>query len=176
MTIEEKLFELLAEPRWQWAAAWFRLGEVIVQAPGRAYATKKPCTDECPADVLALGSSGVTQVSGQYDWIGWDLDVGHGKASYSNTFVAIQAARKIKSKTGANTEIRLSKSGQGVHVRALFKSQVPLARGPQVAKEIVHELGIRTDPTALSRQAFWLWCANPGKDAFKRIEKAAFDY
>ena len=176
MTIEEKIFALLDEPRWAWAATWFRLGEVIVQTPEKSWATKTPTEDECPHALLALGCTGVGQrgAGNERDWIGWDLDVGHGKKSYQVTYVAIQAARLIKARMGPWTEIRLSKSGRGVHVRTLLKNPVQLDEGPKIAKAVIDELGIRADPTALSRQAFWLCCAEPGENAFKCIEAATF--
>ena len=121
---------------------------------------------------MALGCTGVT-ASGGVDWIGWDLDVGHGKTAYGSTFVAVQAARTIRDHVGHDTtEIRLSKSGSGVHIRTMLESVVDSTEAKSRAREIANVLGVRADPTALSRQAFWLWAAKPGKDGFRLIEPA----
>lgn len=173
MTLEARIHELCAaEP---WLAAWFRLGEVIVQTPERSWATRKAYTDECPADLQAIGCTGLN-ARGLHDWVGWDLDVGHGRPEkqYGATFVAIQAGKMIRARAGPSTEVRLSKSGKGVHVRHVLADPLPPTETASFARAIVHELGIKADATALSRQAFWLWCGSRVQDSFKLIEAADF--
>jgi hypothetical protein len=150
---------------------WFRLGEIIVQTPERSWATRNP-HESCPNNVSALGCSG-EDVRGKLSWLGFDLDVGHGKKSYATTFIAIQAARKIKERLGEPTEIRLSKGGLGVHVRHMMddRSHEQKEAG-RIAKEIANELRIRADPTSLSRQAHWLWSRKRSPEGFKLVDPA----
>lgn len=177
MTIEEKIFQILEIPQNQWAARWFRQGEVIIQGSKPLFkdrsqlvaATRKPHRFPCPDDVLALGSTGES-LDGKAHWIGWDLDVGHGAKSFGSTFVAVQAGRMLKQVAGRMTEIRLSKGGVGVHVRTLI-DPMPMPEAIERAKQIAAEARItRMDPTSISRQAHWLWSANPKSRGFELIE------
>lgn len=174
MTLEGFIFKLCEGHPWR--ACWFRLGEVIVSAGGKAWATKRAMHDPCPRDIEAIGCRGVN-VRGLHDWVGWDLDVGHGHPAkqYGSTIVAIHAGRMIRQRAGPQTEIRLSKSGTGVHVRQLLNEPITTEQAQRHAKAIVDDLGLKADPTALSRQAFWLWCREPKPDSFKLIEAATFN-
>ena len=136
--------------------------------PDKTWATKNP-NSPCPRDVQVLGCSGLN-LSGTFDWVGWDLDVGHGDTSYSSTFAAVQAGKRIRLRMGERTEIRLSKGGKGVHVRYLCEEPVPDAA--VVAKEIASELGVRADRSSLGRQVHYLWCRTPLVDSFRLIEAA----
>ena len=171
MTIEEKIFALLELPEWKWCATWFRTGEIIMATPKRATATREAHKMACPDDVIALGCTGET-IHGKAAWIGWDLDVGHGAKQFGSTEIAISAGRKIKRKAGPRTEIRLSKSGVGVHVRHLLdKDDMPMKDAIQYAKDIAEKAMVtRMDPTSISRQAHWLWASNPGVNGFQLVE------
>lgn len=168
MTIEEKIFELFEN--WQWAARWFRQGEVIICADGKTRAVRNIHKTFCPVNVQSLGCTG-EGIDGKCHWIGWDLDVGHGAKQFGSTSAAILAGRMIKKVAGPATEIRLSKSGIGVHVRHLCQYDT-MKLGIERAKEIVSFAGVtRMDPTSISRQAHWLWSEKPGENGFKIIEE-----
>jgi hypothetical protein len=168
------MLTLISLERYRWTKTWWRTGEVIVQNSSRSWATKTAHLDKFTDDIISLGCTG-QNVNGTVDWIGWDLDVGHGKTAYASTHIAIAAARMIRERVGQTwTEIRLSKSGKGVHVRRLLERPITLELCRQKAKGIANELGIRADPTALSRQAFWLWTRNAPESGFKLIEPAEY--
>lgn len=172
MTIESKIHEICsAHP---WTARWFRMGHVIIQSESRTWATTTPQEDRCPSDVVALGCTGQS-TDGTVHWVGWDLDVGaHGVVSYETLPRAIFAARRLCRFLGDHREIRLSKSGKGVHVRQL-KEFATLSDTTQYAHDCAKKASIHADRTPLSRQAFWLWTADPADRAFELIEEVVHE-
>ena len=170
MTFEQAFHRICAKPTWNWCAAWFRLKCIIVQAGGRSWEAKSPDA-ECPRDVDALGCTGES-VTSRLDWIGYDLDVGHGKNAYLDTETALDDARRLRERLDGQLEIRLSKSGAGVHCRHMlpFSSGLKFADAKAKALELTKGMMIRLDATPLGRQAFWLWARPPGPDGFKLIE------
>lgn len=136
--------------------------------PQKTFATKNPQT-LCPVDVQVLGCSGLN-LSGKFDWIGWDVDVGHGATGYCSTHTAIHAGLRIREYMGDRTEIRLSKSGRGVHVRHLCKD--PVANAAEIAKEVAERLGVRADKSSLGRQVHYLWARKTVENSFRLIEAA----
>jgi hypothetical protein len=179
-TLEEFIAAICEHPRWHWAARWFRLGEVVVHAPSICNDThtmsfRNPDA-RCPVDVEALGCTGRSS-TGHASWFGFDLDVGHGgaKQRYATTDEAIAEARRIRDALDGRAEIRLSKSGVGVHVRSHMPEdpKMPMPEAVRVVKDIAEALALKCDRTVLGRQAFWLWCRNPNVDSFKLIEEHA---
>jgi len=195
MTYEERVFQICETPGWEWTATWFRLGEVCVHLPEGSpnalkdrdtgelkyvYSTKKPCEKRCPQDAIALACSG-RDALGRAAWIGWDFDVAQGKfgeserakkkQAYQTVFLATEAAKALAKTLGAGTEIRLSKSGHGVHVRHLFPYPSPhtFDQGKELAKKLAAESGIKCDASSLGRQMHTLWHANPGPNGYKLI-------
>lgn len=173
-TLEECIFAICEHPDWRWAAEWFRLGEIIVQAPSIRNASHTIAVSNpdmrCPPDIQAIGCTGKS-ITGHASWFGLDLDVGHGKTQhrYATTEEAITAARKVRDALAGRAEIRLSKSGNGVHVRCHLP-EVPFAQVASIARDVSDVMGIRCDRSVLGRQAFWLWCRDPKPDSFKLIE------
>ena len=167
MTLEEAFFEITKKH--PWTAAWLRLKHIIVAVPGKSWEAKSS-DDPCPSNVVALGCRGVT-IAGMLSWIGWDLDVGHGREQYESTAAAIADAQRLRRHLKGRAEIRLSKSGVGVHVYNLRMADVrPATDGPLIAKAAAKELKLRCCPTPLGRQAFWLWCRDRKPDSFRLIE------
>jgi len=177
-TLEEFILAICEQPRWRWAARWFRLGEIIVRAPSIRNASNTMSftnsSMRCPSDIEALGCTG-RSVRGPASWFGFDLDVGHGgtRQRYRTTEDAITAARQIRNALDGHAEIRLSKSGIGVHVRSLLPADLRLSvsDAARMAKDIAEALNIQCDRSVLGRQAFWLWCRDPKPDSFKLIEE-----
>ena len=167
MTLEEAFFNIAA--RYPWTATWLRLKHIIVAVPELSWEAKS--SDEpCPFNATALGCRGIT-IRGMLSWVGWDFDVGHGKKQYPTTAAAIADAQRLRRRLDGRAEIRLSKSGVGVHVYHLrMRDERPAEDGPLIAKAAAKELGLRCDPTPLGRQAFWLWCRNRKPDSFRLIE------
>jgi len=167
-----------------WAAMWARLGEVIVQVPegspncrllrdGKLHNvwSTKNLFAPCPQDVLSLGCRGI-DCKERLAWLFWDLDVGHGaeKDKYPDTETAITAARKLRDWLQGRCEIRLSKSGLGVHCTHLMPNDDHAgSEGAMLAKLIARKNNLRCDPTALGRQCRWLWTRNPQPNSFKLI-------
>jgi len=157
--------------RHPWTGMWFRLGCIIASAGGRSWQARS-YDDPCPHNVDALGCTGES-ISGRLSWFGFDLDVGHGRLRYPDTEAALVDARRIRDALQGRAEVRLSKSGIGVHVRHLLPEtpRLPADQGPLIAKRLAARLNISADPSALGRQAFWLWTREPAVNAFKLIEE-----
>ena len=169
MTLEEAFMQIV--DKHPWTAMWLRLRHIIVAVPGRAWEARSS-DDRCPDDVLALGCKG-TSSRGRLSWVGWDFDVGHGGRSYPTTAAAILDAQRLRRRLAGQAEIRLSKSGVGVHVRYLLPDhRYSEASGPRIAKALASELHLQVDSSALGRQAFWLWSRERKPDAFKLVVAA----
>jgi len=126
-----------------------------------------------PKGVLALGTTGLNP-AGQFEWLGWDFDVGaHGAASYPSLRAATAAAIGLRHYLDCNAEVRLSKSGQGVHVRTKLAKPVAKEVGLTLAKRVVDELRLSADRTPIGRQQFWLWVRKPAPAAFELIADVA---
>lgn len=155
-----------------WMAAWLPKvpHAVIVNADGWAGPRDLKTLDApLPAGVHAVGWSGLT-AGGVAEWVGFDLDVGHGAKNYPTTTQALDAAHQIRAALQGNAEIRLSKSGAGVHVRHwCAPARLDNQDAIKFAKRLVARLGIQADPTPLGRQAFWFWARTPGADSFRLI-------
>lgn len=150
-----------------WAARWFRLGQIIVQTPRKVYSTDDS-EAECPNDVQALGSTS-WNINKKLAWVFWDWDCGHGEDVTQEQ--AIAEARTVRDYFNGACEIRLSKSGLGVHCawQAPDESR-PAEDGPKLAKAIAKKLNLRCDKAVLGRQARWLWVRDAKPNAFKLIE------
>ena len=155
-----------------WTAEWWPLSgasTVLVSAAGKTWDAKDPQA-VCPPDIQALGWGGADRF-GRLNWVGWDLDVGHGQQNYKSTDLALSDAFRIRDLCEGNAEIRLSKSGLGVHVRhRLPDDENRLADdGPRIAKAVADKLSVRADRSALGRQAFWFWTHETNIDSFRLI-------
>lgn len=159
-----------------WVADWFRPGMVCVSRGGRAFEVKDPNALPEP-DALGCGGWDST---GRLEWIGLDLDVGHGaeKDAYETTEQAVEAAGAVVDFVGGAGEIRRSKSGVGIHIRVRIE---PLELGDTVrkvagyiAKWIASTCEIKRDPTVLGRQNLWFWAREAKEQGFK-LERAAVE-
>jgi len=168
LTYRDKIQAIINEPHWNWSATWWQPGCVIVKTTTRTWEQKSP-KDFIPPGLECLGCSGHGQ-DGQLHWIGFDLDVGHGVTCYAMTEAALTDAYKIRATLG-EADIRLSKSGRGIHVRHLLPidSGLVQANAARIVKYLNAKLGLKSDPSNLGRQAFWLWSANPADHAFESI-------
>lgn len=172
ITLEEFYIDLANTERWCWLAQWWPDGgpsSVIVGASDLTYDAKNGYAP-CPHDILSFGWNG-SDAEGRLIWLGWDLDVGHGAQQYESTDLALVDAFRLRHFLRGNAEIRLSKSGSGVHVRHRLPENAnrPASDGPRIAKAIAAELGMKADPSALGRQAFWMWSANTSNHSFRLI-------
>lgn len=172
MTIKDFIEQEVIEKH-PWTARWFEGGgPVIVQTSGFKYECKRP--DRAIAkDIIQIGTTG-RDSKNKLKWVGWDLDVGHGKDSYETTDEAIEAGRRIlsyaKDLHHGYGELRLSKSGQGAHIRKLFQVRESYEDGALLAKAVADLLRIKACRSSLGRQAHWLWTVNPVENSFKLIE------
>lgn len=183
ITLEAAAHKLCAHPRWSWSARWWRLAHIIVATPARSWSTEDAAA-LVPSDVTALGCRG-SDAAGRLAYCFWDFDVGHGKPvrapdgrevqPYATTEEAIEDARRLRDALDGLAEIRLSKSGAGVHVRYMARDwpKLPAAMGPVIAKLLAAKLHLRVDASPLGRQCAWLWCRNPPARAFELVEAMA---
>lgn len=183
VTFEEAVAKLCAHPKWSWSARWWRLGELIVATRDKAWSVKDPAK-LVPQDVTALGCTGIDQ-AGRLAWVFWDLDVGHGAPitlsdgeqvqPYATVEEAIADARRLRDALDGHAEIRLSKSGRGVHVRCFIDAErgLPGSAGPEIAKTLARKLKLKADRSPLGRQAAWLWARALPPRAFELIEDCA---
>lgn len=173
-TIREHIVDLANGLAWCWIASWLPRDpmSVITQTPAKTR-DAKDLDVTLPPGANAVGWSGLTR-SGTAAWVGWDLDVGHGRKCYSTTDAALDAAHQIRDALSGCAEIRMSKSGRGVHVRHwCAPARLANEKAIDFSKRLVQRLNIQADPTPLGRQAFWFWCADPGAASFQLIAEDA---
>ena len=153
-----------------WRSRWVRRGMVCVQDGPRAMELDRL---DYSGNIDAVGCGGWTE-SGELHWVGIDLDVGHGGAKncYESRDDALDAAFKVRAFVGNAAEIRLSKSGSGVHIRIAIEGVATNGRetAPHIAKWLVATLEIKCDPTVLGRQNLWFWARQSGAHSFQEIE------
>ena len=171
LTLGALVVDLCNQNAFTWLADWWftNPSTVILQAGGKTWDAKRVDVP-CPPGLVSLGWNGSSQ--DRLHWVGFDLDVGHGTASYPDRDAAIKDARRLRDFFHGQAEVRLSKSGEGVHVR----HKIPMdahrspADGSRLAKRIAASLGLRADSSPSGRQAFWFWIREPLADSFKLIE------
>ena len=184
--IEDAIFHIIHTPRFAWTASWWGLNEVLIATSKRTWSTKN-LFQPLPKGVVSIGSTGSDPL-GNLATVSWDLDVAHGRVAYHSTEAALQDARRIRDIFEGAAEIRLSRSGLGVHVRyklprgpVVFPADGgppqfpgwtprPASDGPKIARAVAWKLNVRADPAALSRQGCWLWSLNTNANSFKLIE------
>lgn len=173
--LEAAVWAILETPEWHWAARWWRFDKYkgiileVLRNDGTGHVFEKGESFSCPPDVLALGCGGSSE--GKCAWIAIDLDVGHGPHCYPNFSEALGAALDVHQKLGGGSEVRRSRSGNGVHLRVPLDSQIPESQAGDVAKKIARSFKLVACPTPLGRQRFWLWTRSPKPNAF-RLEAA----
>jgi hypothetical protein len=123
-----------------------------------------------PPQLIALGCGGWGQ-KGVVRWVGLDLDVGHGSQFYPSLADAICAAMGTRHYLNGALEIRLSKSGQGIHLRIPLVEGVTggLSTAACIAKWLARKLALRADASPLGRQNFWFWASQPGPRGFRLV-------
>lgn len=157
---------------------WYRDGMVCVQSGARVFEVKD--RSRLPSELDRLGGGGWT-AAGVLDWIGFDLDVGHGREAvqYASTDEAIAAGREISALCNGAGEIRLSKSGVGVHIRVRVR---PIDLGDETAARkmarnaaywVAAACQIKCDRTVLGRQNLWYAAREVGVRGFELIDAGA---
>lgn len=163
---------ILTHPAWSWSEPWWQQGCLICRAiSGQLNETweQKDHRQVVPGNLDRLGCSG-HDPEGRLYWIGFDLDVMHGTTSYSSLDEALADAQLIREELG-EAEVRLSTSGNGVHVRHLLPEDSGLTRkeSGRIAKYVARKLNIKADPSSLGRQAHWLWSRAPSERSYELI-------
>lgn len=161
-----------------WRNFWVKRGMLCVQdltAPAgkQCYEIKN---NNWPGNVDAIGCGGWDENDTLF-WVGIDLDVitpdSHQKAqnTYETIDQAIENAFRIRDYVRNAAEIRLSRSGNGVHVRILIHR---LANGRRTARQIAwwvqKQLALKCDHAVLGRQNFWFWAKTINEKSFALIE------
>jgi len=170
LTAREFLVDLQNTLAGVWSACWLPDDpqSVIVQTP-TGTRDLKTLDAELPHGLRALGWTGLTK-SGMARWIGWDLDVDHGPTCYLTREAALLDAHRLREALDGCAEIRLSKSGQGAHIRHwLAPAGLSNEEAKLFAKGIAKRLNIRADKTVASRQCFHAWTHKPTPDSFRLI-------
>lgn len=154
-----------------WAARWFSDAAVVCHTAKGTFQAKH-LNRPAPPQLEAVGCGGWTR-NGDVRWVGLDLDVGHGAASYACLADALNDARRVHRHVCGAAEVRRSKSGKGLHVRiALAGVNGGRETAARIAKWLAYTLGLRADPSPLGRQNFWFWTRSPGPEAFALIVPA----
>lgn len=169
----EQFNDIVTAPAWY--AQWVKRGMLCVQDLSRPKDRQSwELKGEAPARFDALGCGGWDE-QGVLHWVGIDLDVGHGneKQAYATRDEAIEAAFSIRAFVGGAAEIRLSKSGHGVHVRVSVAGVESdgRAKARLIALWLVEQLEIKSDRSVLGRQNLWFWAANTRPQSFELIEQ-----
>jgi len=165
MTYRECIRWIEQQKQWAWTMRWWRTYQVAVVAKGRSWSTED-IDQHIPRGVQALGCQGRARSDALWDYVIFDLDVGHGRDSYQTLDAALAAADRIAGSLGS-CEVRLSKSGKGVHVR--YVPPQPVADGPGLAKQLAADLKVKTDRAVLGRQVQFIWTRTPKPDGFRLI-------
>ena len=155
-----------------WTANWWPIGgprALIVGVGGKRWEGSPVGT--IPSNIDEFGWTG-TDGANRLAWVGWDLDL-HGNIKYDSLDDALRDAARIRVFLHGHAEVRLSKSGLGVHVRhRLQDARVrPATDGPKIAKAVAARLSLKADPAALGRQMFWFWTKDNAPRAFELVEK-----
>jgi len=152
-----------------WARRWFAGGPVLCAACGKVFEAKR-LDVAAPGDLEALGCGGWTP-QGRVNWVGLDLDVGHGSSPCDSPAAALKHATRVRSFVRGAAEVRCSKSGQGIHVRVALAAGVNGGREQAacLAKWLACTLALRADASPLGRQDFWFWAKQPAPHAFELI-------
>jgi KaiC/GvpD/RAD55 family RecA-like ATPase len=159
---------LKANPKFNWAQKWLTTGMLVcAEESGKIFELKN---GKLPAGITALGCGGWDS-DGTLRWVGLDLDVGHGAVAYDTVEQAIEDANKVRDFVGGAAEIRLSKSGKGVHVRVPVVDGIKggVKAAAPLAKWLAHTTGIKADRSPLGRQNFWFWSKSLNDDSFLLI-------
>lgn len=156
-----------------WTQQWLCTG-MLCYATSRGVFEVRSLTMATPPDLTALGCGGWDR-QGRLRWVGLDLDVAHGTRPYACLAAAVADAKRVWDFVGGAAEIRLSKSGQGVHVRVSLATPVAVGRegAARIAKWLSRTLHLRADASPLGRQNFWFWTSQPVPRAFELITPCA---
>jgi|GEM_PF-1780679 len=161
-SIGERIDELCAVCDWR--ARWVKRGMICIPHEIKdLLVTRDP-------DVMGCGG---WDHAGRLHWVGFDLDVGHGRddLKYASRDEALQAALLIRKFVGDAAEIRASKSGNGIHVR------VPIAgvetdgrkKAALIAKWLARAVNVKTDTAVLGRQNLFFWAREIGPHGFELL-------
>ena len=154
-----------------WTRRWLSpLPGMVVCATAERTFEARNLNIPMPPQLQALGCGGWDR-SGMVHWVGIDLDIGHGTQSYASLTAAICAAMCARQLVKGAAEIRLSKSGQGVHIRVALAKGVSGRRPVSacIAKWLARELDLKADASPLGRQNFWFWVRQPKPNGFALI-------
>jgi hypothetical protein len=155
-----------------WTRRWLSPlpGMVVCATPDRTFEARN-LNIPMPPQLLALGCGGWNKEKQNVHWVGIDLDIGHGSQSYVSLPMAICAAMGLRQFVKGAAEIRLSKSGQGIHIRVALAEGVTGGRpvAACIAKWLARELELRADASPLGRQNFWFWARQPGPRGFRLV-------
>lgn len=168
MTLRELIVDYENTNAWAWMAAWDNptSNSVIIRRHGQVFDVKSfdhPMSDS----IDRVGWSGLS-TDGIARWIGWDIDVAHGKKSASSFDEALLRAVRLWVLVDGMAEVRTSTSGQGLHVRHTLLQPLKNDAAIRLAKNISRKIdGI--DPTPCGRQCFWFWDRDPAPGAFRQI-------
>ncbi|MBE7466717.1 MAG: hypothetical protein HS116_24880 [Planctomycetes bacterium] len=189
-TVEEAIFAIME--RHPWTEPWWQRGCLVIETPTSTFEVKhvegvvSAADAPVPSNMTALSCAGWDDQH-LLRWVGWDFDVGKGRPAkwqadlgmspYATTDEAITAARRLRDALDRRAEIRLSRSGVGVHVRHLLGteegSHLKSHQAGHIARCVAAELKIYTDPAQLGRQCMALWCRNRKPESFRLIEEHA---
>ena len=152
-----------------WTARWFLDGETIVQIEGKQWGKARWSDDKPASPLLALGCTG-TDAQGVVRWIGVDIDVGHGEG-YDTRAEAEAAGMRLMDWCDTPCELRSSKSGEGLHFRAVCGIKVAPLYAPKLARQLCDELQVRACPSSVGRQAHWLWARKPASGGYALVKE-----
>jgi len=161
--------------RSDWLEPWIKRGMLCVRVPlaegFKDFELSRGA--EIPQGAQLLGCGGWDE-DGVLHWVGIDMDVGHGneKQKYANQDDAIEAAYQIREFVNGAAEIRLSKSGNGVHVRIAITGVETDGRvmARRIALWLAATLEIKCDRTVLGRQNLWFWSKTTVQKSFALVE------
>ena len=161
-SIAERLDDICAAS--DWSARWIQRGMICIP-----HEIKDLLIHDDP-DVFGCGG---WDLSGHLHWVGFDLDVKHGREDqkYATREDAIKAASIIREYVGGAAEIRTSKSGQGIHVRIPIHGIETDGRkmAALIAKWLARQINVKTDTTVHGRQNLFFWAREVKPGGFELV-------
>ena len=130
-----------------------------------------------PHQVISIASGNWCLHEGKriVEWLGIDLDVGHGlkEDAYNSFGEALNAAKSVWESIPQFYGVR-STSGQGIHLKlSVGHLRMYQSDGHQLLENIVHRFNLKCDKANLSRQTQNLWTRKPEVNSFEVLHPAS---
>lgn len=185
-TFNQLVANICEKEQWKWTKPLWGSWELIYRTGDSQLRAEKVFEKLFPKDILELGCVPASR-EGRLNYLFVDFDVKKGSNGCSSPEEALEQAVKLDQYFEGCTEIRRSKGGQGAFSILKIPEGVDIRifqDDPQTGRKLVNshylapvinKLGLKADAAPLGRQARFLWCKDPGPNAFELLKAARTD-